>query len=56
MTFPPDPGRGAVLDDVAKAVALLTAIEDILLDSDDPQMVRDAHRVHLALRLLEEVR
>jgi hypothetical protein len=41
---------------VAKAVALLTAIEDVLLDSDDPQMVRDAHRVHLALKLLEEVR
>jgi hypothetical protein len=56
MTWPPDPARGPVLDDVAKAVALLTAIEDVLLDADDPQMVRDAHRVHLALKLLEEVR
>jgi hypothetical protein len=56
VTYPPDPGRGPVLDDVQKAVALLTAIEDVLLDSDDPQMVRDAHRVHLALKLLEEVR
>jgi hypothetical protein len=56
MTWPPDPARGPVLDDVSRAVALLTAIEDVLLDSDDPQMVRDAHRVHLALKLLEEVR
>jgi hypothetical protein len=56
MTWPPDPARGPVLDDVQRAISLLTAIEDVLLDSDDPQMVRDAHRVHLALKLLEEVR
>jgi hypothetical protein len=56
MTFPPDPGRGAVLDDVQRAIGLLTAVEDRLLDSDDPWMARAAHRVHLALKLLEEIR
>jgi hypothetical protein len=41
---------------VQRAVALLVAAENTMLDSDDPWMRRAAHRVHLALRLLEEIR
>jgi hypothetical protein len=56
MTYPPDPARGPVLDDVAKAISLLVAVEDRMLDSDDPWMRRAAHRINLAIDVLEPIR
>jgi hypothetical protein len=56
VTFPPDPGRGTVLDDVQKAISLLTAVEDRMLDSDDPWMRRAAHRINVAIDVLEPIR
>jgi hypothetical protein len=56
VTWPPDPGRGEVLDDVVRAVALLVAAENTMLHSDDPWMRRAAHRVNIAIDVLEPIR
>jgi hypothetical protein len=56
MTFPPDPGRGDAIDDVQRAVALLVAAENTMLDSDDPWMHRALVRVGIAIGVLEPIR
>jgi uncharacterized protein HemX len=47
--------RGQLLGDISRAVAMLVAVEDVLLESDDPVLQRMRHRVSLAIEVLEPV-
>jgi uncharacterized protein HemX len=55
MTALVDIRRGQVLGDIARAVAMLVAVEDVLLESDDPSLFLMRHRVSIAIEVLEPV-
>jgi uncharacterized protein HemX len=50
-----DVRRSQLLGDISRAVAMLVAVEDVLLESDDPVLQRMRHRVSLAVEVLEPV-
>jgi hypothetical protein len=56
MTVIASPRRGQILEEVAMARALLTAIEYVLLDSNDPWMHEQCAYVGNAIKNLENVR
>jgi hypothetical protein len=56
MTVIASPGRGQILEEVATARALLTAVEYTLLESNDPWMHQMCWHVGLAIKNLEKVR
>jgi hypothetical protein len=47
--------RSQVLGDISRALAMLVAVEDVLLESDDPALQRMRHRGSLAIEVLEPV-
>jgi uncharacterized protein HemX len=55
MTALVDIRRSQLLGDISRAVAMLVAVEDVLLESDDPVLQRMRHRVSLAIEVLEPV-
>jgi hypothetical protein len=51
-----DPRRGAAATDLSRALSLLIAVEDALLDSTDPVAVEAVLRIGIAIKNLEQVR
>jgi uncharacterized protein HemX len=55
MTAVVDIRRGQVLGDISRAIAMLVAVEDVLLESDDPSLHLMRRRVSIAIEVLEPV-
>jgi hypothetical protein len=51
-----DPRRGAAATDLSRALSILVAVEDMLLDSNDPVALEALLRVSIAIKNLEQVR
>jgi hypothetical protein len=51
-----DPRRGDAATDLSRALSLLIAVEDALLDSNDPVAVEAVLRIGIAIKNLEQVR
>jgi hypothetical protein len=50
-----DPRRGSAATDLSRALSMLIAVEDMLLDSNDPVAVEAVLRIGIAIKNLERV-